>query len=248
LPGRSAFRPTPRSIANLKAEGIPRERVHLVGNTVVDALQHVRETLLPRLAPDDRIAPIIASRRALLLVTIHRRESFGADLESIAAAIAELACRRPDTLEIVYPVHLNPNVERPMRARLNGIANVHLLRPLPYTRFIQALSHATLVLTDSGGVQEEAAALGIPVLVARNVSERPEVVEAGVGEIVGTDSGRIVAGIERLLSDDAKRGERAIPSAAFGDGRAAERIATVLLGGDTIAPPSGMAGDDGKTP
>jgi UDP-N-acetylglucosamine 2-epimerase (non-hydrolysing) len=223
------FAPTPRAVANLTAEGVAPERIHLVGNTVVDALVRVRDTLLPTLDPDEWVTPIVSSGRPLLLVTIHRRESFGAEIDAIAAAIAELARLHAGRLDIIYPVHLNPNVERPMRSRLEGIGNVHLLPPLPYTRFIQALSHATLVLTDSGGVQEEAAALGVPVLVARRVSERPEVVEAGVGELVGTDTARIVARVDHLLSDTSARAARAVPSTVFGDGRAAERIARLLL-------------------
>lgn len=230
------FAPTERARGHLLAEGVPPETVHVVGNTVVDAARQVCAHVVPRLPPDARLDALLASGRHLLLVTAHRRESFGADLEAVAAALARLACDFEGRLEIVYPVHLNPNVDGPMRARLGGIANLHLLPPLDYPRFLQLLARARLVLTDSGGVQEEAAALGVPLLVARRASERPEVLEAGLGELVGPDTARIVAAAARLIDDDAEHARRARPSDVFGDGHAGERIARVLLDGGAPAP------------
>ncbi len=224
------FAPTERARRNLLAEGVSDDVIHVVGNTAVDAARHVRDHVLPSLPPDPLIEPLLRSPRALLLVTAHRRESFGAGLAGLADALDELATRFEGRLEIVYPVHRNPRVEEPMRARLSGRANLHLLPPLDYPRFLQLLSRARLVLTDSGGVQEEAAALGVPLLVARETSERPEAFEAGVGELVGLQAASIVAAATRLLVDDAEHARRARPSTVFGDGRAGERIARLLLG------------------
>ncbi len=225
------FAPTERARRNLLAEGVADDVIHVVGNTAVDAARHVRDHVLPGLPSDPLLEPLLISPRALLLVTAHRRESFGAGLAALANALDELAVRFAGRLEIAYPVHRNPHVDGPMRARLAGHANLHLLPPLDYPRFLQLLCRARLVLTDSGGVQEEAAALGVPLLVARHTSERPEVLEDGVGELVGLDSAGIVAAAARLLLDDDEHARRARPSDVFGDGRAGERIARLLLAG-----------------
>jgi UDP-N-acetylglucosamine 2-epimerase len=222
------FAPTERARRNLLAEGVPDAAIHVVGNTVVDAARHVRDRVLPGLPPDPTIEPLLRAP-ALLLVTAHRRESFGAGLLALADALLALADAFGEGLAIVYPVHRNPNVDGPMRARLTGRSNLHLLPPLDYPRFQQLLNRARLVLTDSGGVQEEAAALGVPLLVARRASERPEVLESGLGELVGLDTARIVAAATRLLVDDAEHARRARASDVFGDGRAGERIARLLL-------------------
>jgi UDP-N-acetylglucosamine 2-epimerase (non-hydrolysing) len=224
------FAPTPRARDNLLAENVPAEAVHLVGNTVVDALFHARDRLVPGLPPDPATEPLLRSPRALVLVTAHRRESFGPDLLAIAAALKRLAETFAGRIEIVYPVHLNPNVDSVMRAALAGVAGVHLTPPLSYLRFLQLLLRARLVITDSGGVQEEASALGIPFLCARRASERLEAVEAGVGEMVGPEADALFGAAARLLGDGAAHARRAKPTKAFGDGRAAERIARVLLG------------------
>ncbi len=223
------FAPTPRARAHLLAEGIPHERVHLVGNTVVDALLHVRDHVLPQRAPEPHLQALLQSPRPLVLVTAHRRESFGAGLDAIAAGLLRLAAEFRNAVDIAYPVHLNPQVAGPMRAQLAGIPEIHLLPPLGYTAFVRLLTRARLVITDSGGVQEEAAALGVPLLVARHTSERPEVLEAGVGELVGPHAERLHAAAARLLRDDAEHARRARPAAVFGDGRAGERIAELLL-------------------
>ena len=224
------FAPTPRARDNLLAENVPAEAVHLVGNTVVDALFHARDRLVPGLPPDPVTEPLVRSPRALVLVTAHRRESFGPDLLAIAAGLKRLAEAFAGRIEIVYPVHLNPNVDSVMRAALAGVAGVHLTPPLSYLRFLQLLLRARLVITDSGGVQEEASALGIPFLCARRASERVEAVEAGVGEMVGPEEDALFGAAARLLGDDAAHARRARPTKAFGDGRAGERIARVLLG------------------
>jgi UDP-N-acetylglucosamine 2-epimerase (non-hydrolysing) len=224
------FAPTPRARENLLRENVPAEKVHVVGNTVVDALFHARDRLLPRLPPDPTTEPLLRSSRRLVLVTAHRRESFGADLRSIADALEEIAGAFAGRIEIVYPVHLNPNVDSVMRQALAGVPGVHLTPPLSYLRFVQLLLRARLVITDSGGVQEEASALGIPFLCARRASERLEAVEAGVGEMVPPEAGALVRAATRLLDDDAAHARRAVPTTAFGDGRAGERIARVLLG------------------
>jgi UDP-N-acetylglucosamine 2-epimerase len=224
------FAPTPRAAENLRREGVDPATVHVVGNTVVDALFHAREQLVPRLAPDPVLDGLPSPGRRLVLVTAHRRESFGPDLLAITRGLRRLAQAVPD-VDIVYPVHLNPQVDGPVRESLAGVASVHLLPPLGYLRFVQMLLRATLVVTDSGGVQEEAAALGIPLLVARRTSERLEAVEAGVAEMVGPDADRIVEAASRLLRDHEAWARRARPTSVFGDGRAAPRIAHVLLQG-----------------
>jgi UDP-N-acetylglucosamine 2-epimerase (non-hydrolysing) len=223
------FAPTPRARDNLLAENVPAEKVHLVGNTVVDALFLARDRLVPGLPPDPATEPLLRSPRPLVLVTAHRRESFGADLMAIAEGLRKLAAAFTGRIEIVYPVHLNPNVDSAMRGALAGTPGVHLTPPLSYLRFVQLLLRARLVITDSGGVQEEASALGIPFLCARRASERLEAVEAGVGELVGPDAEALFASAARLLQDEAAHARRAMPTAAFGDGRAAPRIARILL-------------------
>jgi UDP-N-acetylglucosamine 2-epimerase len=222
------FAPTARARDALLREGVAADRVHLVGNTVVDALHDARARLLPRLPPDPDLDGLGRERR-LVLVTAHRRESFGEDLRAIAEAVRRIARAFAGDVEIAYPVHLNPNVDGPVRALLGGEPGVRLLAPLPYLRFLDLLVRATLVITDSGGVQEEATALGKPFLVVRRTSERLEAIDAGVGELVGTDAAVIAAAAARLLSDAALYARRAAPSDVFGDGRAGERIAEVLL-------------------
>lgn len=223
------FAPTPRARENLLREGADPASVHLVGNTVIDALFHARDHLVRRLAADPALDRVPAAPRRLVLVTAHRRESFGPDLSAIADGLRRLAGAFPDALEIVYPVHLNPQVDGPVRESLRGVGNIHLTPPLGYLRFVQLLLRSTLVITDSGGVQEEAAALGIPLLVARRTSERLEAVEAGVAEMVGPDAERIFTAASLLLRDPEAYARRARPTSAFGDGRAGPRIAEALL-------------------
>jgi UDP-N-acetylglucosamine 2-epimerase (non-hydrolysing) len=229
---RLHFPPTETSRQNLLADGVPADRVFVTGNTVIDALLLAREKVranpraLPGL-PDGLLANRPAS---LVLITGHRRENFGPGFESICRAIAELAGRFPGT-SFVYPVHLNPNVREPIRRILGRPehGNVHLIEPLSYLPFVALMDRATLLLTDSGGVQEEAPSLGKPVLVMRDTTERPEAVEAGTARLVGTDAGTIVAAVARLLTDREAYAAMARAHNPYGDGRAAGHIVEACL-------------------
>jgi len=227
------FAPTASSRANLEREHLGG-RIVVTGNTVIDAL---RQTVA-RLDGDGALraavdAPfgMLDPRRRLLLVTGHRRESFGSGFDNICRALAELAAR--DDLQVVYPVHLNPNVQGPVNAHLGGLRNVHLVPPQDYLSFVRLMQRADVILTDSGGVQEEAPALGKPVLVMRDVTERPEAVEAGVVRLVGTESARIVAAVIDAVIDAISAPPPATgfdPGASpYGDGHASDRIVAALL-------------------
>ncbi len=223
------FAPTPLARRNLLREGVPEARVYVTGNTVVDALHDVAA----RLGEPD--SPVLAERLAaladptsreerLILLTAHRRESFGAPLRSVFQAVRDVAERRPD-VAFLYPVHPNPSVRRPAEELLGGQPGIHLTEPLGYLDLVRALKEATVVLTDSGGIQEEAPAFGVPVLVLRDVTERPEGIEAGVARLVGTDRDRIVDEVEAAL-DQPGEGVAANP---YGDGRAGARIADIVV-------------------
>lgn len=229
------FAPTQRSRRNLLAEGVPADRVVLTGNTVVDALHlalkkvRAEPPLIPGL-PRPPAAPG-AGGAPLVLITGHRRENFGAGLESICRAVRTLARRFPDTT-FVYPVHPNPNVREPVNRLLGpstGADNVVLLEPLGYLEFVALMDRTTLILSDSGGVQEEAPALGKPVLVTRTTTERPEAVEAGTVRLVGTDERVIVEETGRLLTDPVAYHAMARAHNPYGDGRASERIANACI-------------------
>jgi UDP-N-acetylglucosamine 2-epimerase (non-hydrolysing) len=227
------FAPTERARRNLLAEGVPGDRVVLTGNTVVDALLSAVATV--RAAPPavPGLPPGLSDpddARRLVLITGHRRESFGAGFESICEGVRELAERFPE-VAFVYPVHLNPNVREPVRRILGapGLANVHLTEPLGYLEFVALMDRSALILTDSGGVQEEAPALGKPVLVLRETTERPEAVEAGTARLVGTDRRAIVAAASLLLTDRAAYDAMSRTMNPFGDGRAAGRVADACL-------------------
>jgi UDP-N-acetylglucosamine 2-epimerase (non-hydrolysing) len=216
---RLHFAPTESARANLRREGI-EEGVHVTGNTVIDALLQVaaREAPLP---------PGVPAGARLVLVTAHRRENFGEPLRQICRALLALAEGNRD-VHVLYPVHLNPNVVEVVRPALGGHPRITLCEPLDYLPFVAAMKRSTLILSDSGGVQEEAPALGKPVLVLRAETERPEAVEAGVVKLVGTDAGAIVREAQRLLDDPAAYGAMARGVSPYGDGHAAERIADVL--------------------
>jgi UDP-N-acetylglucosamine 2-epimerase (non-hydrolysing) len=224
------FAPTPLSKANLISERT-QGRIIVTGNTVIDALNAVIRLIdadRDRLSALDDKFSYLAPGRRLLLVTGHRRENFGGGFENICAALAELSLR-PD-LDIVYPVHLNPNVRKPVMRTLAGRDNVHLIDPLDYLEFVHLMRRASIVLTDSGGIQEEAPSLGIPVLVMRDVTERPEAIESGAVKLVGTDKARIVGNVATLLDDAASYDAMAHSTNPYGDGHAAERIVNSLLG------------------
>jgi UDP-N-acetylglucosamine 2-epimerase (non-hydrolysing) len=224
LTGRIAalhFAPTQAAAENLRREGVPADSICVTGNTGIDAVLEVRDALARgRLRAEG--LPALDPSRKLILVTGHRRESFGPGFQRICDALAALA-ERPD-VEIVYPVHPNPNVTGPVRRRLGGRANVHLIDPLPYVPFVALMQRAHLLLTDSGGIQEEAPSLGKPVLVMREKTERPEAVEAGTARLVGADPARIVRECAVLLEDAAEYGRRSRIHNPYGDGRAAQRI------------------------
>ncbi|MFQ5805049.1 MAG: non-hydrolyzing UDP-N-acetylglucosamine 2-epimerase [Phycisphaerae bacterium] len=226
------FAPTARARDHLLSEGVPAESVFLTGNTIVEALRWMRRKVADRPLPRG----LSADGQRLVLVTAHRRESFGPPFRDLCHALREIA-RRFDDVRLVYPVHLNPNVREPVCEILGDCERVRLVEPLAYTDFVALLARAHLVLTDSGGIQEEAPVLGKPTLVLRDKTERPEAVAAGVVRLVGTDRERIVAEASRLLSDPQAYQAMARPVCVYGDGLAAERIREVLLDGCLTSPP-----------
>ena len=226
------YAPTEGSRQNLLAEGIPDAGITVTGNTCIDALHHVAERLGSDTALSARARESLPPRstgRRLILVTAHRRENFGAGFEEICRALAAIGAR--DDVEIVFPVHPNPNVQEPVRRHLSGRPHIHLIDPLDYLSFVAVMSDAHLIITDSGGIQEEGPALGKPVLVMRDVTERPEAVAAGTIRLVGTDAERIVGETERLLEDEDAYAAMARAANPFGDGHASERILAELTGG-----------------
>jgi len=226
------FAPTEGSRANLLAENLGSRTIMVTGNTVVDALKMTEGRLkadAARRGALDRQFAFLDSTKRLILVTGHRRESFGEGFEAICRALACLA-RRGD-VDILYPVHLNPNVQEPVRRILGGEPRVHLMEPCDYLTFVYLMMRAHLILTDSGGVQEEAPSLAKPVLVMRDVTERPEALATGIVRLVGADEAKIVAGTEALLDDPALYTSVARAGNPFGDGHAAERIVDALAPG-----------------
>lgn len=220
------FAPTASSKRHLLAEGIPEGRITVTGNTGIDALCWTLAWLREsggRLISSS--VPAVSSGQKLLLVTAHRRENFGDGLAHICDALQTISRKRPDAV-IVYAVHPNPNVQGPVRRRLGGVPNIHLIPPLDYPAFVHAMSQAHLILADSGGIQEEVASLGKPILVMRGVTERTEAIDLGIAELVGTDAERIVARTLALLDQPGPPTPCANP---FGDGHASTRIVQTLL-------------------
>jgi UDP-N-acetylglucosamine 2-epimerase len=224
------FAPTPLALANLRREGADERAITVTGNTAIDALLHVRGRL-PSL--DVPVKAIVGDPARLVLITAHRREAFGKPFADVCSAIQAVATAHPD-VQFVYPVHLNPQVKGPARERLTA-PNVRLIDPVDYASLVWLLDRSEMVLTDSGGIQEEAPALGKPVLVLRDVTERPELIEAGGGLLVGTNPERIAAEAGRLLDDRAHRGAVGRPRSLFGDGRAGVRI-VARLAGEAVRP------------
>ncbi|MBV1917878.1 MAG: UDP-N-acetylglucosamine 2-epimerase (non-hydrolyzing) [Sphingomonadaceae bacterium] len=222
------FAPTETSAGALKAENIDPSRIHITGNTVIDALQWVAG----RIAQDGSLAAGLSdlekrfAGKRVIGVTSHRRENFGDGMDNIAAAIRRIAAR--DDVAVIFPVHLNPNVRKVMNAALEGLDNVALIEPLDYPHFARLIGLAEIMLTDSGGVQEEAPALGKPVLVMRETTERPEGIAAGTAKLVGTDAEVIVTEISTLLDDKAAYEKMARAHNPFGDGTAARQIVELL--------------------
>ena len=215
------FAPTETSKQALLKEAIPPERIHVTGNTVIDALK----VIVAR--PVTGHLPFIPVGKRLVLVTAHRRENFGKPFANMLAALKQIADR--DDVHLIYPVHPNPNVRGPAHEVLGEHPHVTLLPPMDYLTFAHLMGKAHLILTDSGGVQEEAPGLGVPVLVMRNVTERPEAVAAGTAKLVGTDTVSITEAATRLLDDPVAHGAMARAVNPFGDGHAAERIVSILL-------------------
>jgi UDP-N-acetylglucosamine 2-epimerase (non-hydrolysing) len=225
------FAPTQTARENLLREGVPATRIVVTGNTVIDALLAIREKLQASAPLRQAMAEkfgYLRPQAPLVLITGHRRENFGEGFERICESIQLLAARHAE-VDFVYPVHLNPNVQAPVKQLLRGLANVHLVEPLDYVPFVYLMMRSRLLLSDSGGVQEEAPALGRPVLVMRDTTERPEAVAAGTVKLVGTDVERIVSSVSLLLNDEIAY--RAMTSARnpYGDGHAAARIVQSLL-------------------
>jgi UDP-N-acetylglucosamine 2-epimerase (non-hydrolysing) len=219
------FAPTAGAARNLQAEGVPEASIHVTGNTGIDAVLHVaRELRAGRLG--GREWPFLDASRSLIVMTAHRRESFGPGFERICNAAARIA-ERPD-VQLVYPVHRNPNVLDPVTQRLGHLPNVVLLEPLDYVSFVDLMGRARILLTDSGGIQEEGPSLGKPILVMREKTERPEAVEAGTVKLVGTCEERIVAEVGRLLDDGDECRRMTRIHNPYGDGYASERIAAAI--------------------
>ena len=219
------FAPTVAAAERLCLEGVDRKAIHLTGNTVVDALRWIAGQSNASVLR--RALGAIARTRKLVLVTCHRRESFGAPMRDVAQGIAKLAAANPD-VSVVFPVHPNPAVRTAVKPLLSRISNVILRAPLPYDQFVACLQRAHFVISDSGGVQEEATALGKPVLVLRKETERPEGIQAGALKLVGTDAERIAIDGQRLLDDPAAYRQMSRGSDVFGDGKAAGRIVRIL--------------------
>ena len=225
------FAPTEWARQNLLREGVNDETIAVTGNPVIDALQFVAKQpeleTITDLIGKLQIGKQKLEKQSLILVTAHRRENFGQPLEAICQALKELAGR--GDVEIVYPVHLNPNVQEPVNRLLKNVPHINLLPPIDYLPLVQLMKRAALILTDSGGIQEEAPVFGIPVLVMREITERPEGIEAGTLKLVGTNTARIVEAAGKLLDDRSAYEQMAKASNPFGDGHAAEKIVKALL-------------------
>jgi len=228
------FAPTEWARDNLLREGIPVERITVTGNTVIDALHEVVARPL-----DLSAGPLagVDDSQQIILVTAHRRENFGAPLERIFSALRSIAIAYAGKVTLIYPVHLNPKVQEPAHRLLAGVPNIRLIKPVDYLSMVHLMKRAHLILTDSGGIQEEAPALGKPVLVLREKTERPEALQAGTAILVGTDPERIVRETRRLLDDPAAYTAMAKAVNPFGDGHAAERIVAALLRSHASAQP-----------
>jgi UDP-N-acetylglucosamine 2-epimerase (non-hydrolysing) len=224
------FAPTSSAAQNLKREGHGEDGIIITGNTVIDALLDARERLQEDKALQSDLAgqfPYLDPARKLILVTGHRRENFGQGFENICQALADLTKR--DDVQIVYPVHLNPNVQEPVMRILKDKDNIHLIEPLDYLPFVFLMDHSYFVITDSGGIQEEAPSLGKPVLVMRDVTERPEAVMAGTVKLVGTNRDVIVRECTRLLDDEAAYAIMSRAHNPYGDGKASQRIVDEII-------------------
>ncbi|RZQ54955.1 UDP-N-acetylglucosamine 2-epimerase (non-hydrolyzing) [Pseudoalteromonas phenolica] len=229
------FAPTETSKQNLLRENFAEQSVHITGNTVIDALFLVKEQIEQNHELSASLSsqfPFLDDGKKLILVTGHRRESFGGGFERICEALAKTAKAHPEA-QILYPVHLNPNVQEPVNRILKGIDNIFLIEPQQYLPFIYLMNKAHVILTDSGGIQEEAPSLGKPVLVMRDTTERPEAVEAGTVMLVGTDVELIVSSLKKLLTDEVAYKDMSLAHNPYGDGKACQRICDILADKNT---------------
>jgi UDP-N-acetylglucosamine 2-epimerase (non-hydrolysing) len=224
------FAPTDWARDNLLREGVALDRIKVTGNTIIDALNQIKGMPMPAeiesLLTEKKV---LSGERDLVLVTAHRRESFGQPIREICAALKELAEKYANQVEFIYPVHLNPNIQEPVQEILGNVANVSLLPPLEYLPLVHLELHAKLILTDSGGIQEEATGLGKPCLVLREMTERPEGVQAGVLKLVGTAREKIVSAASHLLDDPVEYARMAHAANPYGDGTAAQKIVAEIL-------------------
>jgi len=225
---RWCFAPTPGSAENLRSERIPESAIHVTGNTVIDALGQAREMVRRQPPVVPGLSEEFLEGRRMILVTGHRRESFGGPFETFCTALRDLVDTHPDTA-LVYPVHLNPNVQAPVHRILGGHDRIRLIEPVEYLPFVHLMDRCFLIITDSGGIQEEAPSMGKPVLVTRRVTERPEAMEAGLARLVGTDRAAIVDQASALLTDPEAYRAMTTDTNPYGDGRAAERIVEILV-------------------
>lgn len=222
--------PTELSRNNLLREGIDQETVHVTGNTVIDALLWVKSKLQSDQGLSQSLRdrfPFLRDEARLVLITGHRRENFGDGFERICEAIRTLAEKFTD-VDFLYPVHLNPNVRDPVGRILQGLANIHLIEPQDYLPFVYLMTRSHIILTDSGGIQEEAPSLGKPVLVMRDTTERPEAVAAGTVKLVGTDSQKIIEAVSKLLTNDIEYNRMSFSHNPYGDGKACDRIVNII--------------------
>jgi UDP-N-acetylglucosamine 2-epimerase (non-hydrolysing) len=228
------FAPTELSKQNLIAENIDTKKILVTGNTVIDALFLAVEMIKNKEGLENKIrnevkeSGYLISERNFVLVTGHRRENFGEGFLNICKALKEIALQNPD-IDIVYPVHLNPHVQKPVYELLSDLTNIYLISPLDYLPFVYAMQHSHIILTDSGGIQEEAPSLGKPVLVMRNTTERPEAIEAGTALIIGTDYENIITNVNNLIHDISLYFKMAATHNPYGDGKACQRIVDSLL-------------------
>lgn len=222
--------PTENSKANLIKENVAAENISVTGNTVIDALLMVKQQIENDTDLSNTLAaqfPMLDESKKLILVTGHRRESFGGGFERICEALAQTAKAHPDC-QILYPVHLNPNVQEPVKRILKDVGNVHLIEPQQYLPFVYLMNRSHIILTDSGGIQEEAPSLGKPVLVMRDTTERPEAVDAGTVRLVGTDVTKITSALNELLTNDESYKTMSRAHNPYGDGKACQRICDIL--------------------
>ncbi len=231
------FAPTEGAAENLRAEGTPEANIVVTGNTVIDALLWVQDKIRRDSTLEQSLAagfPFLDATKRMILVTGHRRESFGDGFERICSALARIAQDNLD-VQIVYPVHLNPNVQEPVMRHLSGVGNVHLLEPQDYLPFVYLMTRSHFIITDSGGIQEEAPSLGKPVLVMRDTTERPEAVTAGTVKLTGTDVKMIVGESTRLLTEADTYAAMSAAHNPYGDGLACERIVNGILGASLVS-------------